>query len=330
MSEQNDANIVETDVNDTNLDEFEVQFHGLTPDADDDQKSDGDDDTDDDGVDTQPAEDADPDDDAVATEDDEDGEEEGNEPEAKPKSRFQERIDQLNEKARKEKERADALEARLAKLEAAEQKGDTPPANTAKKDDQEPAPEDLNEDGTEKYPLGEYDPNYVRDLTRYTHRKMREEDQAEAAKTAANKEAEAAEAALEARWAEKLTPAQERYPDFREKGEDLLEVFTDLDPQYGKYLSSTLMGMEYGPDVLYYLANHLDVAEEIVALGPLGATLALGKIEAQFEGEPKVKRKVTAAKAPPPANKGSAVAKPAVAPDTDDLDAFAREFNGKR
>jgi len=94
------------------------------------------------------------------------------------------------------------------------------------------------------------------------------------------------------------------------------------------------MALDNGPDVLYYLASNPEEADAIVASGPVKATVALGKIDATFEA-PKQnaspKPKVSKAPAPPPRNKGSAVAKASLNPTGDDvdLDALARELAKK-
>lgn len=270
-------------------------------------------------------------DDGLAPEEEEEEEEEAEEAPEPKKTRFQKRIDQLSENARLAKEEAAAerqarlaLEERLAKLEAG---GDKPKADTpVKKDADAPTPEDLGEDGEPKYPLGEYDPSYIRDITRYELKAQLAAEKARMAEEAEQAKIAAAKIELQQEWNSKLDTARERYPDFQAKGEELVSVFGDLDPAYGEYLSSTLMGMEYGPDVLYYLANNLEVAKDIVSKGAIGATLALGSIEASFGEKPKARPKTTKAAPPPPRNKGSAVAAPSVPLDTDDLEAFRREL----
>ena len=137
-------------------------------------------------------------------------------------------------------------------------------------------------------------------------------------------------AQLQAEWNDKLVPARERYPDFQEKGQNLVSAFEGIDPNYGEYLTTTLMNMEFGPDVLYYLANNMDEAHKIVQSGVAKATVALGRLEAKFafanEEKQKARPKVSQAPTPPPANRGSAVAKPSIEADTDNLDDFEREF----
>lgn len=87
--------------------------------------------------------------------------------------------------------------------------------------------------------------------------------------------------------------------------------------------------MEKGPEVLYYLSNHPEEAISIVNSGAQRATLALGRIESRFlqneQQAPKIK--VTQAAPPPVARaRGTNGAFIAVAPDTDDLEAFEKEF----
>lgn len=248
----------------------------------------------------------------------------------KKKSRFQERIDQLSERARIERERADALETRLRALEETKNKAPEPKVEP---EDRTPSPDDLNEDGTDKYPLGEFDPEYSRDLIKHTLKQEREAYRKELEQERRQEEQAKAQQALEQEWAEKLAPAQERYPDFQERGQDLVEALEGMDEAYGEYLTTTIQQMDHGPDVLYYLASNVEEAKRISNLGPRGATLALGRIEAQFANlekqvneTPKVKPKVSSAPPPPPRNRGSDVGRPDIPGDTDDLDAFEAEF----
>lgn len=250
---------------------------------------------------------------------------------AKPKkNRFQERIDKAVG-AQREAERK--LAAALAELETAKK---TPePAPTASvPEDNEPTPADLNEDGTEKYPLGEFDPLYFKDLMRHTLAKETKAREEQMKNEATQREQEATQAALEASWAAKVAPAQERYPDFIEKGRNLIDTFEGIDAAYGEYLTATLMDMEHGPDVLYYLANNTDEASKIVNSGPQRATVALGRLEAKFadaaEEKQRARPKVSKAPEPAPMNKGSSVAVNEVPDDTDDLDAFSKKLFKKK
>lgn len=312
--------IVNNDVDDTDLDAFNTLFHGKGEAPKDDGPED--DPVEDDDVDA-PIE-------HEETQEDDDGddtpapEEEDEEPNPAPKlTPTQKRINQLLEKERLQRERADKAEAELAKREALAE-----PKPTKQVDDKAPRADDKNEDGTDKYPLGQFDEAFQEDRFNYMVEKSLAEQKAALEQQAQEAEIRRSQEALNQAWTEKLDPARERYPDFQEKGEELLDTFAGLDQEYGQYLTTTIMGMEYGPDVLYHLSNNLAEAERIVKLGPLGATIALGRLEAQFtlddqEEKPKPRPKVSKAPAPPPRNKGSNAAVAEVADDTDDLDAFS-------
>lgn len=279
----------------------------------------------------------------------EEDEEEGTQPEeeeakaSKPKSRFQERIDELTSKAR-EAERREAqvaseleeVKRKLAELTPGAAKPaatNTSPFSSTQPDTGGPTPTDLNEDGTDKYPLGEFDPSFIKDLTRFTIAQEREASEREAKARAEAEARTKEEEALTTEWNAKLGPASERYPDFQRKGAELINAFAGVPQDYGEFLTKTLMGMEYGPDVFYELATNLEEAKRIVDLGPTKAALALGRIEARFANaaNPKAAPKVSKAPTPPARlNKGSAQAMPDVPGDTDDLDAFSRQFFKKR
>jgi hypothetical protein len=273
--------------------------------------------------------------DTLADENETEDEVEDEAPEPAPKkNRFQERIDELNGKFREEERQRQALEAQLTELKA-KLEGPKPEPTTPKEvDDGSPNPYDTNEDGTEKYPLGELDPQFIADLTRHAIRQEREAwDQAQKDE-ADRREAAAAQANLQVEWNGKVEAAQERYPDFAEAGQSLIESLGDLEPAYGDYLASTIMGMDYGTEVLYYLAKNPNEARQIADSGARAATVALGRIEAKFalagDDKPTPRQKVSRAPAPPPANKGSAVNKPKIKGDEDDLSAFEREFFTKK
>lgn len=249
----------------------------------------------------------------------------------KGKKSIKERINELTRAAREAERRADAL---ARDLEAARsQKSEPKPRQDAPKlDANTPDPDETLEDGTLKYPLGEFDKTYIADLTRFTIRKEMEQERAQDQVNRQNEEMARAETELQAHWSEKLDTAAERLPDFKEKVVELEDTFRDLEPNYGKYLASTIMLLEYGPDVLNYLADNPAEARKIVNSGPTQATIALGRIEARFvagkevEREPVVQAAVqTQAPPPPPRTRGSG-GKAGVPADTDDLDAFSATF----
>lgn len=324
-------NHVDTEVS---LDDFSAEFFGQTSDTPteateevkpEDQEIDA----------PETNEDTQPEDDALE-QDDETDELQQEEPAPKPKkNRFQERIDELTTARREAERREQALAAKLEALEAKFNQNEKPTPAPQVKEDTGPQPTDTNDDGSEKYPLGEFDPNYIRDLTRHELSQQLKAQQEATAKDQERLKIEAAQAQLQTEWNEKITPAQERYPDFQEKGQQLVDSFSDLDPAYSQYLANTLMEMEYGPDVLYYLASNPDEAQKIIKSGATKATIALGRIESKFalaEAEKQIARpKVSQAPTPPShLNKGSDTAKPAIRGDEDDLDLFEKEFLKKK
>ena len=250
--------------------------------------------------------------------------------EDKPKkvNRVQERFDELTKNWREAERRAQALELQLEELN----KSVNTDANKPTPSQNEmvlPDPDAKNEDGSEKYPLGEFDPSYIRDLNRAIiedeMRVVREQE----AKAQAERQAQEQRDAVHSKWVEKLTPISEQYEDFFDKTIELETTFEGLDPGYSDYLVQTIKTLEHGPEVLYYFANNLEEAQAFVKKGPLEATLALGEINALFKGNSKKETKVSSAPPPPQVNKGGSPRKTVTA-DTDDLDAFADVFFKKK
>lgn len=262
------------------------------------------------------------------------------EPEAPKKRPVQKRIEELLAKNREAEARERALLARLEALEQESKKEDPKPPQKSTKVDysDSPTPDDLSEDGKLKYPLGEFDPDFIRDLTVHTIAKENAAMKARNEAEAKEQEENAAREKLASDWQGKLADAEERLPDLREKAENLENTFRGLDPTYGTYLASTIMSMDHGPEVLHYLATNIAEAQKIVASGPMAATIALGRIEAGFIGrknkqksneEPVIDKTPTRAPPPPAQNRGSG-GKFMVSDDTDDLDAFESKFFKKK
>lgn len=318
--------IVDNTVDDTNLDDFNDLFLGKTKSV--------------------PAEDDGPGDDVDETEDTdapieqeetqtEDSDDDLVEEEKPVKvNRTQKRINQLLEAERVALEEVARLRTQLnerKELEAPKPVAPTPVV----KDDKAPHPDDKNEDGTDKYPLGMFDEAYQDDRFNYKVEKSLEAQKAELAKQAQEQEIRQAQDALAKEWNDKLEPARERYPDFQEKGQGLLDTFAAIPQEYGEYLTATIMSLDNGPDVLYFLSENIEEAQRIVNLGGTRAAIALGRIDARFEvgdveEKPVPRPKVSKAPAPPPTNRGSSAALAEVADDTDDLDAFAAKLFKKR
>jgi len=329
---QNDVS-TESQLDFDDLDAFSSSFFGENKTADEPAKAAAEEEieeaVDDETVDVEEGEDVtESDDDADQDDEDSDDEEEKPQKPEKKQSRFQERINELTE-ARRQAERREAdLLDRLKALEA-QKEGSTPAPSKTVSTNEAPTPADTNEDGTDKYPLGEFDPNFIRDLTKHTIKEAQAEADAERQKTDSQREAEKNAQKIQGEWQEKQGPARERYPDYAEKVASLEDVFSGIDQSFGDYLAQTVMEMDKGADVLYYLANNPDEAKSIVESGGVKAVIRLGRLESRFlerETPPTPKPKVSSAPTPPPQNKGSAGGRRSVAPDTDDLDAFAAQF----
>lgn len=341
------------DVNTDNLDDFSALFHGKAAEAPVEQTENTDETPTDEIEDPNPlateetdvtSEEGD-DDDQADEDNSEDGEEDELEEvpltkdskEEKPKSRFQERINELTAKNRIEREEKEKLQKRIEELEAKFNQENKVTPKPVALEDEAPTPDDKLEDGTDKYPLGEFDPLYIRDLTRFTIKKENEAAKAALEQEKIKQEAEKQKLELYTNWAEKLEVAREKYEDLDEVNTTLEETFTDLDSNYAEYLIGTIMSLEYGPDVLYYLGQNLDEAQKIVSSGPTKATIALGRLEARFASEndnntqpTKKIVKVSKAPTPPPVlNKGTK-GRVNVPDDTDDLDAFEDKFYARK
>jgi hypothetical protein len=297
----------------------------------------------------EPKEDLEVEDDSLATEEDEDadeglegseedeGEEEVEEEKPLPKKNrksAKERIEELVARERvaereRDAERAQrlALEQRLATLEA--QTKVAPPVQEQPETAGPPNPNALNDKGEPVYPLGEFDPSFVRDLTRFT---VAEETKAFETRQAQAQEAarlQAEQATMRQNWEAKVAEVEKELPDYREKIGSLTSAFGNLDPQYGEYLANTLMQCANGPEIMYYLSQNIGEAQRIVASGPFAATLEIGRLQAKLERSTEgsqSNKKISEAPPPPSDRTRGRGGQFAVRPDTDDLDAFEKEF----
>lgn len=245
------------------------------------------------------------------------------------KNTAKDRIDELTAEKYAERRRADELERRLAAMEA---KLREPEPKTTQQDNASvdaPDPDAVDKDGNLLYPLGEFDPKYAAALTKHLVQQDLAEGRRQMQLEAQAARQQEADRALAESWETKLTKSTEEIPDLRETIKSLDAHFENLDPQYGVYLAQTIMGLDMGPEVLYYLANNPDEADKIVASGPTGATLAIGRLEARIQNAlaKKATPPVRNTAAPkPPANTRGTGARMTVRADTDDLDAFEKQF----
>jgi hypothetical protein len=329
MTDDN-SNLVDMD----NLDAFEDAFFNRKPVATDDPE----DKVEDEDV-------PETEDDALATEEDTDASEDeptededpDDEPEPKPepkkgKKSFQDRIDELTRGKREAERREAELLKRLEAHEVRKSEENTtaePKPLREQLPAEAPSPDATDENGEPIYPLGEFDPAFIRDLTKFT---IAQETKAakEAEETARQQSMfEAAQEELKSSWLEKVDAATEELPDIRERLATMGEAFDGIDPNYGEFLAATIMSCDYGPQIMYYLSQNIGEAQKIVASGPASATLAIGRLDARFTKAPEQKRntkKVSGAPKPPAAMSRGSGGRFAVPGDTDDLDAFEKEF----
>lgn len=269
-----------------------------------------------------------------------DTEDETNESEAdtkpKKKNRFQERIDEVVGKQRETERQLNEARLELERLKNQSEKTPTDTPKTNVVEDTGPQPDAKNEDGSDKYPLGEFDPQYIRDLAKHTIAEERKAYEAEKAAEAQRTQTQKEQEVLAESWNTKLAPALERYPDFQEKGQAFVEAVNQkVDPTYAEYLTTIIMNMEYGPDVFYHLANNPEEAMSIIASGPHKAPTALGRLDAKFafaaEEKQIARPKVSQAPEPPShRTKGNSAAVADIPADTDDLEKFEKVFFPKK
>ena len=249
----------------------------------------------------------------------------------KPKKKtVQERIDEVTAARRAAEREADELRRQLRELSQKKEEEPKPKQVTpAVAEVKGPTPEDLDAAGEAKYPMGEFDPEYIRDLTRFTIQQERDAMKAqEAAERQAEQERSVAER-LSKEWQEKLAASREELPDLQEKGMKLEATFESLEPEYGQYIAQTIMSLDHGPEVLYYLSDNLEEAAALMAQGPLKATLGLGALNSMFSTKkPDSPIKVTNAPEPPADRARGTNSRFETPDDTDDLEAFAKKFYG--
>lgn len=254
-----------------------------------------------------------------------------------PKSKKQTAQERINEltAARREAERdRDELKARLEALEAkvaqpAPQE-EKPTLPAAEPNDGRPDPDAEDEEGNPIYAMGKFDPDFIADLTRWSVQNQMAEAEAQR-KVQQEEEARIQyQTELQTKWEQKVAATEQDVPDIREKGQNLVNMFQTLDPEYGTYLASTIMELDEGPRVLAYLSDHLDEAERIVDSGPIQSAIALGRLDAQMSTpKKKAATKVSNAPEPPPEPTRGRDGRFSVRDDTDDLAAFERKFYGR-
>jgi outer membrane biosynthesis protein TonB len=243
----------------------------------------------------------------------------------KPKKKSaQERIDEVTAARRAAEREVEELRRQLA--ERSQPKEEPKPQTQVQAVSAGPTPDDVNEAGEAVYPLGEFDQNFIRDLTRFTLQQERDAQKAQDAAESRAAQERAAVEEIQEGWQARLAAVQESLPDIQEKGMRLEPAFDGLDPDYSKYIAQTIMSLDHGPEVLYYLSDHLEEARALVAGGPLKATLGLGELNSMFKTKKEAPVKVTSAPEPPVDRVRGSGGRVEVPDDTDDLPAFEKKF----
>ena len=254
----------------------------------------------------------------------------------KSKKSVQERIDEITasryeaeRKAAEAERRELGLQRRLNELEA--KLNNPQPAKVEVQEDNGPDPNSLKEDGEPRYPMGEYDPAYIRDLAKFEVK--REQAAAEKYRQEAEqaRQIEQVRAEQHAKWVSKMEETEKELPDLRGKVQTLTSMFDGIDSGYGQYLVDVVQSLPTGPRVLHYLADHPEEARNIINSGPASAAIALGRLDARMERMAKkddTPAKTTNAPTPPAVSRGTQ-GRFAVRGDTDDLDAFSDLYFSK-
>jgi hypothetical protein len=213
---------------------------------------------------------------------DEQGDEEGDKPKPPPKG-VQKRLDELTREKYEERRRADALQAQLERTIAM--------LDRQSGGEQQPQEQTVDTDGApdpERYPEGENDRQYIRDLTRF---EVRQEFAAQQARQEQQREITEIQAREQA--------ARERYADYNEvvTGEALAPILKG-NPQ----LIATLAKHEQGPDLAYYLATHPDEVQKLARIGHESALIRLGQLSIAIATptEPPSEKAPKVSKAPAP------------------------------
>lgn len=252
----------------------------------------------------------------------------------KKKKTFQDRINEVLEGRRKANEELEAFKAKYAELEAKVAKVADPQPKPTETGEGPPRTDAIDENGELVYPLGEYDPKFIEDLTAYQVDKRFKDLEAKQRMAAEEAEKAAAISQLQNTWNEKVKAAETEIPDIREKGKEL-ELALDaleVDPMTAEYVASTIMTLDNGPEILYYLATNLDEAAEVFTSSRVAATLMLGAIDSEVRrGKVKAtKAKVSKAPEPPEALARGVGTVTEVPDDTDDLIAFEKKLFARR
>lgn len=210
----------------------------------------------------------------------------------KKKGGFQRRIDKLNSRYSEEKGKREALETRLAQLEAGKTEAKQVEASQQLTNDGKPDPETF-----------ETHSEYVEALTEWKI------DQRESkAKESAKQEQ------LKADYEKVRQSHFDREAAFSDKTEDYKDVvseFLETNPKTSSMFEQLLVASDVGPQILYALAKDSKEFERINSLNPIAIAKEFGKLEAKYSNLPSEEtkqeiKKITKAPNPiEPVGKGS-------------------------
>lgn len=186
---------------------------------------------------------------------------EGGEPKPK-KGYFAKRIGELTWKAGEAERRADALAQEVERLKSA------PPASAQ---EAEPDPND-----TAKYPAGEFDPKYMRDLGRHVARQEFAAERQRIEQEGRQREAQQVRAAFEA----KLT----------EKDEGAFRLLNDPSLPATEAMAEVVFTSDKGVQIADWLGRNPSECARIATLSPIRQAHELGKLEARLTAPPPVSK----------------------------------------
>jgi hypothetical protein len=209
---------------------------------------------------------------------------------AKPPRGVQKRLDELTREKYDAQRRADAMQAQLDRAMAMleQSRGGKAP---------EPAPVDVNAPpDPERYPEGELDRGYLRDMARHEARQ-------ELAMFQAEQERQRTVADIRTRE----DAARAKYADYNEvvSGERLAPLL-----QGNPGVVEILATHEQGPDLAYYLGSHPEELQALARMRPAHAAVRLGQLISTLTPQepPATPRPVSKAPAPISPLRGSGAA----------------------
>ncbi len=182
--------------------------------------------------------------------------------EADPQDGFQKRINKVTADKYEQQRRADAAEAKNAELEA-KIASNTPQAKEPELSDPDI---DYDEDKLLQARINYGVNKAVAETTKNTQQTQKEERSAQA----------------KADINQKFT---ERAKVFAEDKKDYMEVMGKV-PILQPSVLDAVMERENGPELVYFLGNHLDIADSIINMNPVAAGIKIGEISRKL-AEPK-------------------------------------------